>query len=102
MSDNEYNDFEDDNNSNNIEVKELKDKKLEKKNNKNNKISIEDINGKKIKKVKITSQRTKAAMIKLGYIDEDLNYLTFKEFIENNPNLRGLNKEIKKINMNIQ
>ncbi len=41
-------------------------------------------------------------MIKLGYIDEDLNYLTFKEFIENNPNLRGLNKEIKKINMNIQ
>ena len=59
-------------------------------------ISIEDINGKKIKKVKITSPRTKAAMIKLGYIDEDLNYLTFKEFIQKNPNLTGENKEKKK------
>ena len=98
MSDNEYNDFEENNDNNNIiipELKQIKDKKIEKK-NKNNKISIEDINGKKIKKVKITSPRTKAAMIKLGYIDEDLNYLTFKEFIQKNPNLTGENKEIKK------
>ena len=98
MSDNEYNDFEENNDNNNIiipELKQIKDKKIEKK-NKNKKISIEDIDGKKIKNVKITSPRTKAAMIKLGYVDEDLNFLTFKEFIQKNPNLTGENKEIKK------
>ena len=98
MLDDEYNDFEEMNDSKDITIpplKKINHEKKEKK-NKNKKISIEDIDGKKIKNVKITSPRTKAAMIKLGYIDEDLNYLTFKEFIEKNPNLRGLNKEIKK------
>ena len=70
--------------------------KKKKKKNKNKKISIEDIDGKKIKNVKITSPRTKAAMIKLGYVDEDLNFLTFKEFIQKNPNLTGAENKIKK------
>ena len=43
------------------------------------KMSIDDIDGKEMKNVKITSPRSKAAMIKLGYVDKDLNYITFKE-----------------------
>ena len=36
-------------------------------------------------------------MIKLGYIDEDLNYLTFEEFIQKNPNLINTNYYHQKI-----
>ena len=43
-------------------------------------MSIDDIDGKEMKNVKITSPRSKAAMIKLGYVDKDLNYITFKEW----------------------
>ena len=98
MLDDEYNDFEEMNDSKDITIpplKKINHEKKEKK-NKNKKISIEDIDGKKIKNVKITSPRTKAAMIKLGYVDEDLNFLTFKEFIQKNPNLTGAENKIKK------
>ena len=43
------------------------------------KMSIDDIDGKEMKNVKITSPRSKAAMIKLGYVDKDLNYIIFKK-----------------------
>ena len=89
MSDDEYNDFEMSNNNSKLPSTNKKRKTMKK-------MTIDDIDGKEMKNVKITSPRSKAAMIKLGYVDKDLNYITFKEFIEQNPNLIGAKKEIKK------
>ena len=52
-------------------------------------ISIDDIEDKKIKNVRITSPRSKEAMKQLGYKDCDLNYLTYDEYKKQNPNFIG-------------
>ena len=60
------------------------------------KISILDINITDKEKPKINSPKSKIAMKKLGYEDKDLNYIKYNEFLEKNPNLKGIRKEIKK------
>ena len=60
------------------------------------KISINDINY-YAKKVRINSPRSVLAMNKLGISNKDLQYLTFKEYFHENPELVGENKEIQKI-----
>ena len=85
MSDEENNYLDESQNSNYYNSKKKKN------------ISIDDIDGKQIKNVKITSPRTKAAMKKLGYKDSDLNYLTYEEFLKNNPNFFGEKKQLNKI-----
>jgi len=52
------------------------------------KVSIEDINY-FTKKVKITSPRSLKAMNDLGINNQNLEYLTFKEYLEQNPELIG-------------
>ena len=64
-----------------------------------NKISIEDIDFFS-KKVKITSPRSIKAMNNLGINNQDLEFLTFKEYLEKNPRLIAENKRIQKIEYN--
>ena len=64
-----------------------------------NKISIEDIDFFS-KKVKITSPRSIKAMNNLGINNQDLEFLTFKEYIEKNPRLIAESKRIQKIEYN--
>ena len=52
------------------------------------------------KKVKIDSPRSLMAMTKLGINNEELEYLTFKEYLHKNPELIGVNKEIQTIKYN--
>ena len=58
-------------------------------------ISIEDINY-TTKKVRITSPRSLKAMKKLGINNKDLEYLTFKEFKNKNPEILAETKRIQK------
>ena len=64
-----------------------------------NKISIEDIDFFS-KKVKITSPRSIKAMNNLGINNQDLEFLTFKEYLEKNPRLIAESKRIQKIEYN--
>ena len=62
----------------------------------NNKyISIEDIDYYE-KKVKITSPRSLKAMNNLGIKNSDLDYLTFEEFLNENPGLIADDKKMRK------
>ena len=65
----------------------------------NNKITIEDIDYFS-KKVKITSPRSIKAMNNLGVNNNDLEYLTFKEYLEKNPQLIGESKRMQKLEYN--
>ena len=60
------------------------------------KVSIEDINY-FTKKVKITSPRTLKAMNDLGINNQNLEYLTFKEYLEQNPELIGETQRMQKL-----
>ena len=62
-------------------------------------ISIYDIN-KYSKNIKINSPRSKMAMNKLGITNEELEYMTFKEYLQKNPQLIGQSKELRKIKYN--
>ena len=74
-----------------MNVKELNETKKNKK-----KVSILDIDIKDKEKPKINSPKSRIAMIKLGYTDKDLNFIKYNEYLEKNPNLNGIKKEIKK------
>ena len=74
-----------------MNVNELNETKKNKK-----KISILDIDIKDKEKPKINSPKSRIAMIKLGYTDKDLNFIKYNEYLEKNPNLNGIKKEIKK------
>ena len=63
------------------------------------KISINDIDYYS-KKVRISSPRSITAMNKLGINNKDLEFLTFKEYLHNHPELIAQNKEIQKIKYN--
>ena len=65
----------------------------------NDKISIEDIDYFS-KKVKITSPRSIKAMNNLGINNQDLEFLTFKEYLEKNPRLIAESKRIQKLEYN--
>jgi len=65
----------------------------------NNKISIEDIDYFS-KKVRITSPRSIKAMNNLGINNQDLEFLTFKEYLEKNPRLIAESKRIQKLEYN--
>ena len=65
----------------------------------NNKISIEDIDYFS-RKVKITSPRSIKAMNSLGINNQDLEFLTFKEYLEKNPRLIAESKRIQKLEYN--
>ena len=65
----------------------------------NNKITIEDIDYFS-RKVKITSPRSIKAMNNLGVNNNDLEYLTFKEYLEKNPQLIGESKRMQKLEYN--
>lgn len=60
------------------------------------KVSIEDINY-FTKKVKITSPRSLKAMNDLGINNQNLEYLTFKEYLEQNPELIGETQRMQKL-----
>ena len=62
---------------------------------KKGKISIEDIDYYP-KKVRITSPRSIAAMKKIGVNNDDLEYLTFKEYLFKNPELIPQNREMQR------
>ena len=62
-------------------------------------ISIDDIDF-FTKKVKITSPRSIKAMNNLGVNNNDLEYLTFKEYLEKNPQLIGESKRMQKLEYN--
>jgi len=59
-------------------------------------VSINDINDYS-KNIRINSPRSKMAMNKLGYSNEELEYMTFKEYLYKNPQLIGQSKELNKI-----
>ena len=63
---------------------------------KNRKVSIEDINY-FTRKVKITSPRSLKAMNDLGINNQNLEYLTFKEYLEQNPELIGETQRMQKL-----
>ena len=60
------------------------------------KVSIEDINY-FTKKVRITSPRSLKAMNDLGVNNQNLEYLTFKEYLEQNPVLIGETQRMQKL-----
>ena len=62
-------------------------------------ISIDDIDY-TTKKVRITSPHSIKAMNNLGIINEDLEYLTFEEYLSKNPELVGEEKKIQKFRYN--
>ena len=62
-------------------------------------ISIEDIDD-FTKKIRITSPHSIKAMNNLGIINEDLEYLTFEEYLIKNPELIGEERKIQKIRYN--
>ena len=62
-------------------------------------ISIDDIDY-TTKKVRITSPHSIKAMNNLGFINEDLEYLTFEEYLSKNPELVGEEKKIQKFRYN--
>ena len=62
-------------------------------------ISIDDIDY-TTKKVRITSPHSIKAMNNLGIINEDLEYLTFEEYLSKNPQLVGEEKKIQKFRYN--
>ena len=59
-------------------------------------VSINDIN-EYSKNIRINSPRSKIAMNKLGISNEELEYMTFKEYLQKNPQLIGQSKELRKI-----
>ena len=65
----------------------------------NNKITIEDIDYFS-KKVRINSPRSIKAMNSLGINTHDLEFLTFKEYLEKNPQLVGESKRLQKLEYN--
>ena len=62
-------------------------------------ISIDDIDY-TTKKVRITSPHSIKAMNNLGIINEDLEYLTFEEYLSKNPELIGEERKIQKFRYN--
>ena len=62
-------------------------------------ISIDDIDY-TTKKVRITSPHSIKAMNNLGIINEDLEYLTFEEYLSKNPELVGEERKIQKFRYN--
>ena len=62
-------------------------------------ISIDDIDY-TTKKVRITSPHSIKAMNNLGIINEDLEYLTFEEYLSKNPELVGEEKKLQKFRYN--
>ena len=64
-----------------------------------NKISIDDIDYYS-KKVRINSPRSLLAMKKLGITNEELEYLSFKEYLQKYPELIAKNKELQQIKYN--
>ena len=67
--------------------------------NHKNKTSINDIDYYS-KKVRINSPRSLLAMKKLGITNEELEYLSFKDYLQKNPELIAQNKEMQKIKYN--
>jgi hypothetical protein len=65
----------------------------------NNKITIEDIDYFS-KRVRINSPRSIKAMNSLGINNHDLEFLTFKQYLEKNPQLVGETKRIQKLEYN--
>ena len=59
-------------------------------------VSINDIN-EYSKNIRINSPRSKIAMNKLGITNEELEFMTFKEYLQKNPQLIGQSKELRKI-----
>ena len=74
----------------------MNEKELNENNKNKKKVSILDIDIKDKEKPRINSPKSRIAMIKLGYTDKDLNYIKYNEYLEKNPNLNGIKKEIKK------
>ena len=72
----------------------------EENNNKNhnrNLTSIDNIDVNSSNKFRISSPRSLSAMRKLGYDNDELHFITYKEFLKRNPDLLGAKKEIKKV-----
>lgn len=87
-----------DNNSEILKHNEINKTQEENENeNKTNRyITIDDMNYSQ-KKVRITSPRSIKVMKRLGINNDDLEYLTFKEYLEKNPELIGEKLEMKKL-----
>ena len=60
------------------------------------KISVNDIDCKS-KKIKINSPRSLTAMNKLGINSSDLNYVSFKEYLTKNPDVKNLSKKYQRL-----
>jgi hypothetical protein len=57
--------------------------------------NLENINFDNEKQIKkITSPRSKEALNRLGYTDEVFYFLSFKNFLNKYPNIKGMNKDL--------
>jgi len=59
--------------------------------------NLENLNfDKENQRTKINSPRSKEALNRLGYSDEDFHFLSFKNFLNKYPNIRALHKDLHK------
>ena len=77
-------------------AKEINEKIDNNNNNENNQISIDNFLQNPNQALEIDSPRSLESIKLLGYTNEDINYMTLKQFINNNPNLIPLAPELQK------
>ncbi len=58
--------------------------------------SIIDLEKNPTKKIRISSPKSLKAMQQLGYTNQDLDYISFQEFLNSNPDLSNSNKDLQK------